>query len=230
MKPLGLMVAAALILLSLSVPRAAETPDPPERWEKEIAAFERSDKTNAPPPDAVLFVGSSSLRLWTNLAQAFPNERVLNRGFGGSTVRDSLHFADRIILPYRPRAIVLYAGDNDLAKGLPPEAVLADFQALVAKIEKTLPAARIGFIAIKPSTARWKLIEKIRQANALVAAFARDHPRVEFIDIFQPMLNADGQPRPELLAADGLHINHAGYEIWARQIQKFLQSTAPGNN
>src|SRR5262249_22553589 len=145
-----------------------------------------------------LFVGSSSIRLWKTLAQDFPNHRVINRGFGGSQIADVTAYADRVILPYKPKLILVYAGDNDIAADRAPEQVLADFQALAKAIHGTLPEVRILFISIKPSISRWPLVEKIKAANQLVDEFTRHDARLGFIDVFTPMLGADGRPRPEL--------------------------------
>lgn len=188
----------------------------------EIEAFERSDRATPPPRGAVLFVGSSSIRLWKTLKEDFPGIPVLNRGFGGSQVADSVRYADRIVIPCRPRAIVLYAGDNDIAAGKSPERVLADFQALVEKVHATLPDTPVLYISIKPSVARWRLVDKIREANRLVEQFAAGHPHVDYVDVFTPALDADGKPRADLLVADGLHLNAMGYRVWTRIVRTKL--------
>lgn len=184
------------------------------RFEKEIRAFEAADRQHPPPRDAVLFVGSSSIRLWETLAKDFPDVPVINRGFGGSELADSVEYADRIVIPYHPRRIVLYAGDNDIAAGKSPERVFGDFQAFVEKVRASLPDVPISFIAIKPSLARWPLVEKIRQANRLVERYARNKKGLDYIDVFSPMLGPDGKPRPELFRKDGLHLNREGYDLW----------------
>ena len=214
----GLMLAGLIsVLWSPSVNSAAgaekEFPSP-SRWEQTIAKFEAQDRDARPPAGGVLFVGSSSIRLW-NLHEHFPDLPAINRGFGGSHVEDSLYFADRIVLPYRPRAIVLYAGDNDIAAGKSPQRVLADYRALVKAVHQELPKATITFIAIKPSLKRWALIDKIREANALVRRAAEGDERLSFVDIDKPMLGDDGRPRKDLLAADGLHLSPAGYKLWS---------------
>jgi len=201
----------------------AQTSSGSARFEAEIKAFEAADKTNPPPARAILFVGSSSVRLWKTLAQDFPDLKVINRGFGGSQIADSLAFADRIILPYKPRMVVLYAGDNDIAAGKSPDEVFADFKNLTEKIHAKLPRTRIAFISIKPSPSRWPLVDKIKTANRLVADHCREDKRLDYIDVFTPMLVADGTPRPELFVEDKLHLNAEGYSLWTRIIASHLK-------
>jgi lysophospholipase L1-like esterase len=187
----------------------------PEKWTDAINKFTQADKTNPPPTGGVVFVGSSSIVKWTTLQKDFPGEKVIQRGFGGSELADSVYYADRIVTPYKPRAVVVYAGDNDLNAGKTPEQVFADFKAFVAKVHASVPNARIVYIAIKPSPSRWKIKDKGERANALIAAgCAKDPKRLRFVDIWKPMLDAKGQPRPELFVADMLHMNAEGYKIW----------------
>ncbi|HWG44557.1 MAG TPA: SGNH/GDSL hydrolase family protein [Gemmataceae bacterium] len=218
---------AFLIVLTTGVAkgqtRAVEKEKPDfSRWEKEIAAFEQRDKTNPPPKNALLFVGSSSIRLW-NLSKSFPGMATINRGFGGSQLADSVHFAPRIVLKYEPRLIVLYAGDNDIAAGKTPEQVGADFRDFVRTVHKKLPKTRIVFLAIKPSIQRWRLIDSIKKANALIAAECKKGELVSYLDVATPMLGRDGKPRSELFAKDGLHLNEKGYALWASILMPILK-------
>ena len=192
------------------------------KWEKAIAAFEKQDAEKPPPANAILFVGSSSIRLW-NLSKSFPDMEAINRGFGGSQLADSVHFAPRIILKHRPRMVVLYSGDNDLAFGKMPEQVAADFQAFVKAIHQDLPQTRIAFISVKPSLARWRLVDKIQQINALIKASCQGDERLVYVDVFQAMLGEDGKPRRELFAPDGLHLNEKGYQLWATVLKPYLK-------
>lgn len=214
---LGLL---ALFLAGRGV--CAQTPQrSSERWEKDIQKFEAADRAAPPAKGGVLFVGSSSIRMW-DVKKSFPDLPVINRGFGGSQVIDSLNFAERIILPYEPRVVVIYAGDNDLAKGVAPQQVANDYRELAAKIRAALPQTKIVYIAIKPSTARWKLIDKIRSANALIREATASDPLQVFLDVEPPMLGPDGQPRAELLRDDGLHMTDAGYAVWADLLRPHL--------
>jgi len=220
-RPSGLLLAAALMVLAAGVLRADPPGETENRWEPRIRAFEARDREEMPPPGGILFVGSSSIVGW-DVKQCFPGLPIVNRGFGGSQVADSLHFAERIILPYRPKIIVLYAGDNDVAAGKSPERVLADYRALVEKIHGALPETRIVFVAIKPSIRRWKLVEPMREANRLIRAVTEKDPRLEFVDIDGPMIGPDGRPRPELFRSDGLHLNAEGYKLWSGLVRPHL--------
>ena len=206
--------------MSLSAAIAADHDS--SRWEKYIARFEVTDKKKMPKPGGVLFIGSSSIRMWKTLKQDFSGFSVINRGFGGSQIADSTHFAERILHPYKPRQIVLYAGDNDVNAGKSPETVLADFQQFVKTVHAKLPEARISFIAIKPSLSRWKLSEKMVKANALVSSDCAKSKRLDYIDIWQPMLGDDGKPMPNLFLRDGLHLNAKGYALWTSLVKPRL--------
>jgi lysophospholipase L1-like esterase len=173
------------------------------------------DRTNPPPRQAILFVGSSSIRLWPNLPQDFPGHQVIQRGFGGSELSDAVTFADRIVLPYRPKIILVYAGDNDIANGKSPERVLADFKAFAQKVHAALPQTRIGFIAIKPCPARNAFLSQVKDTNRLIREYAGQDSYLFFVDVFTPMLEPDSRLRPELFGNDGLHLNEKGYALWA---------------
>jgi lysophospholipase L1-like esterase len=195
----------------------------PEKWKDAIDKFTQADATNPPPRDGVVFVGSSSIVKWSTLQKDFPDVKAINRGFGGSELADSVFYADRIVIPYRPRTVVLYAGDNDLNAGKTPEQVFADFKAFTAKIHAALPTTRVVFIAIKPSPSRWKIKDKGEKANALIAAECAKDKRLRFVDVWQPMLDKKGEPRPELFVKDMLHMNEAGYAIWAPLVAQALK-------
>lgn len=193
-------------------------------WSKEIAAFEAADQAHAPAPGAVLFIGSSSIRFWTSVASDFPEVRTINRGFGGSEINDSTYFADRIVAPYKPSAIVMYAGDNDIAAGDSPGYVLDEFQAFVRKARAVDPGVPIAFIAIKPSMARKALLPQIREANEKIRTWAATQRGVDYLDIFTPMLGKDGQPQPKWFREDGLHMNRSGYELWIGIVKPWVDA------
>jgi len=151
---------------------------------------------------------------------------VINRGFGGSHLSDSVVYAERIVIPCRPKVVLIYAGDNDIAAGKSAGEVFADFKMFVKKVQTALPNTSVGFISIKPSPAREKNLDEIRKANRLVKTYARGKPKAFFIDVFAPMLSAEGKPRPELFVKDGLHPNKECYELWAGIIKQALGSQA----
>lgn len=188
-------------------------------WEKDIAAFEASDKKNFPPADAALFVGSSSIRFWRSLAADFPEIPTIRRGFGGSYLSDTAYFADRIVIPYKPRLVVVYAGSNDLAGGRKPERVLASFQELSDKVHAALPATRIAFISINPSLKRQKGAENEEKTNSLIQVFVQGKAWLSYIDSRTGLQGADGQAQASLLRTDGLHLNADGYKKWVELVK-----------
>ncbi len=219
------LVAVVALFLTALPGRAAEAPTTsvaPSKWEKEIAAFETADREHPPEKGGIVFIGSSSIRLWKTLPQDFPEHRVLNRGFGGSAIADSVEFADRIVFPYEPRMIVMYAGGNDLHSGKSPERVVDDFKSFVGKVRARMPSVKIAYIAISPNPARWAEVEKVKAVNEAIAAYVKDQPHLKFIDTFSKMLGSDGQPLPDIFVADKLHMNAEGYKIWARVVRPFL--------
>ncbi len=195
----------------------------PERFAKSIAKFAQADAQQPPEHGGVLFVGSSSIRLW-DLETSFPQLFTINRGFGGSHLNDSIHFAEQIIMPHRPQTVIIYAGDNDLAYGISPQQVAEDYQRLCSLIHRHLPQTRIVYIAIKPSIARFKLLEKIQAANGLIRRQTEADDRQQFVDIFTPMLDQTGRPRRELFRQDGLHLSKRGYQLWTRLVRPHTTS------
>lgn len=214
----GQYLATLLLVGAGARPLPAQTPAAPaldpKRFEAEILAFEAADRASPPSPGGVVFVGSSSIKNWTDVAADFPGVPVLKRGFGGSTMADVVHYMGRIVIPYQPRLVVLYAGDNDMAEGRTPEQVLGDYRAFVARLRSALPATRLAFVSIKPSPTRRAYLERMRETNRRIRAdIARDSLQT-YVDVFTPMLDAAGQPRSELFEADSLHMTVAGYLLW----------------
>ncbi|WP_354358198.1 SGNH/GDSL hydrolase family protein [Variovorax boronicumulans] len=194
------------------------------RWHNELAAFARADQERFPAPGGVVFVGSSTVRMWTRLSQDFPGVPggVVNRGFGGSTLADCSLFARELVVRYRPRQVMVYAGDNDLAEGRTPLQVLESFARLANTVRAELPDARISFISVKPSPSREHLMPRVRETNHIIAAYLNRLPNSEFIDIYTPMLGADGRPRMELFRGDRLHMTDEGYRLWQSVIASHL--------
>jgi lysophospholipase L1-like esterase len=219
---LAMLVTAAIPLSSFDRPAYAQNAAAPiDKWAKEMAAFEEQDLKD-PAIGGVVFVGSSSIRLW-DLGKYFPGVPALNRGFGGSEIPDSVSHVDLLVVKHKPTTVIFYAGDNDIANGRTPQQILDDYKAFVAKVHAALPATRIAFIGIKPSIQRWALVDKVRAANALVRDYAGTDERLGFIDVDGPMLGWDEKPRKELFIADGLHMTPKGYEIWTALVRPFVE-------
>jgi lysophospholipase L1-like esterase len=209
---------------TFALPALAQEPpaDPFAKWAKEIAGIEMRLKDAPPAEGSVFFAGSSSIRLW-DLKKSFPDLPVVNVGFGGSVIRDTTHFADKILLPYGPKAIVFYAGDNDIGAKRTPEQVRDDFREFVTVVRARLPKTPILFVAIKPSIKRWSLYEQQTKANAYVKEECGKGENLKYVDVVGPMLGQDGMPRPDIFKADNLHMNDKGYEIWTKILAPMLK-------
>jgi lysophospholipase L1-like esterase len=187
-------------------------------YEEEVRALQRSSpgrKNGNRPP---VFYGSSSIRLWSTLAEDF-HPGILNLGFGGSTLEACDYFFGRLVPPVNPRSIVLYAGDNDLGDGRSPDEVLGWFLSLADKVAISLGDIPFGFVSIKPSPARYPIIDRIHALNELVRSEIESRPSGYYIDVFPAMLDLSCKPRPELFLADGLHLNREGYRLWGRLLE-----------
>ncbi|HLS28978.1 MAG TPA: SGNH/GDSL hydrolase family protein [Opitutales bacterium] len=215
-----------LLFCGLSVFASALWAEGPSssRYDEAIAAFEAADKENPPPEDVILFIGSSSIRGWRTLAEDFPEYPVINRGFGGAWVHDTIHYADRIVLPYKPSTIIFYAGENDLRGGFSAERVVESFKEFVEIVHDELPETRIAYVSMKPSPSRARLIDEMRKGNEAIRDWARETENVDYIDVFNPMLDKEGQAREELFVKDKLHLNSAGYRLWRKIIGPYLMS------
>lgn len=226
---IALAVTAALVLVGLVGGRFAlewygRASQDPEFFAGEIAAFEAADRERPPPERPIVFVGSSSIRLWDTLEEDMAPLPVLNRGFGGSQLAHAIHFADRAVIRYRPRAVVLYAGDNDLDERTGKRAadVVRDFRTFAGLVHAAVPDARIYYLAIKPSRMRWARWPEMAQANAEIAALCADDPRLGFLDVATPMLATGEPPARELFIFDGLHLSAEGYALWTRVVKPRL--------
>lgn len=206
---------------------------PLNRFESEIRAFERSDSMQGRPANPILFIGSSSFRVWQTMAADLAPLPVLNRGFGGSTLPEVSYYANRVLFPYRPGRILVYAGDNDLNSGnhpQTPEQFAAAYARFVQMVQKRLPQTTIYFVSIKPSPSRWANWPAMQRANRLVKAFTKTNKKLRFIDVGPAMLGANGRPRPDIFQTDSLHMNATGYAIWAGILNTVLTLDARQNS
>jgi len=223
-----LLLAAACLLVSGSRGWSADTNHNFAVWEQAIAGYEHLDATTPPPQGGIEFVGSSTIARWKTLAADFAGAPVYNRGFGGSEIMDSTHFANRIIFPYAPRKIFFRAGGNDLANGKSAEEVFANFKEFATLVHAHLPATEIYYIAWNPTPSRWRQHEAEKTLNSLVAGFCQDQPHLKYIETYDLVLDAAGRPRPELFVADQLHFNEAGYRLLAARVRPYVMD--PGTN
>jgi lysophospholipase L1-like esterase len=224
----GLAIAAvALVGLGshLWLGHHSKTCAGPDQFASEIAELEAADGDRPPPERPIVFVGSSSIRLWENLQNDMAPLPVLNRGFGGSELSDVIYYVDRVVIRYRPRAVVLYAGDNDLEgnTGKSPDDVVRDFTTFVSRVQAAVPDARIYYVSIKPSRARWAVWPNQRKANEQIAAICAGNPLLGYIDIAKPMLTTGKPPSRGLFRRDGLHLTAKGYALWTTIIKGRLQ-------
>lgn len=192
------------------------------RFEEEILAFEAADQKNPLPKGAILFVGDSLFTLWKSIQTDLPEYTVINRGFGGSQMSDLLYYTDRIVIPYKPRLIIVNEGGNDIHRGRMPEQVLADVRAFVEKVRAALPDTRIAISSLTPSPARWSEAEIAKHANRIIRDYVATQRNVVFIDLFDAYLGPDGKPREELFVEDGLHHSAAGYGVRIRAMRGIL--------
>ncbi len=196
------------------------------RFDDAIAEFAAADAAEMPPACATLFVGSSSIRFWNTLARDFPDRRVINRGFGGSTIAEVNHYFDQIVAPYKPAQIVFYAGENDLNAGKSPAAVFADFEAFMSMKENALGTTPVWYIAAKPSKLRFDQLDRQTELNAQIEALARVRYDLDYINVVDPMLNDDGAPK-DIFVSDDLHMTADGYAIWTPIVKAALNQGQP---
>lgn len=196
----------------------------PTRFESQIVEFEKADSLNGYQTGSILFTGSSSIRMWKTLSEDMKPLPVLNRGFGGSTIPDVIYYADRIILPYHPKILVLYCGENDLANDEAKSSLaLKNFKEFHQYMKSKLPDTEVFFIAIKPSIRRWNYWPKMRKANDKIIKYIDKLDNYHFIDTASKMLDKDGVVLQDIFIDDNLHMNEKGYKIWTRTIKPILQ-------
>ena len=216
------MMFVLATVLSATLGLTAQQPIDPNRFEPAIQKFEAEDKATPPVKGGVLFIGASSIARWTNLAESFPDLRVVNRGFGGSELSEAVKYAPRVVVPHAPRMVVLYEGENDLNRGVTPEVIASDFDKFSQLIHASLPATRIVVIGLKPSLLRWKIRDGMHQTNKLISTRCAADRKCTYVDPWPSMIGADGTPKPSFFVEDGLHMTPEGYKAWTKMLQPHL--------
>ncbi|HEY0273313.1 MAG TPA: GDSL-type esterase/lipase family protein [Chitinophaga sp.] len=210
-----------IVCLVAALPCVVSAQEAPPFW-KEIVAFKAADAHTAYAASPILFVGSSSFTKWTDVNAYFPGYPIINRGFGGSTLLDVIRYTYDVILPYKPKQVVVYCGENDIADHVQPAAVVLRFRTLFAMIRENLPSTTIDFVSIKKSPSRWQFFPEVLEVNKAIAAFLGTQPNTAYIDINPIMLDADGNPQPALFLDDLLHMKPEGYARWKKVILPYL--------
>lgn len=211
------ILLAFLLLFSASV--FAQNP-----FEREIVAYEKQDSISMPKKGQILFLGSSSFRLWKNFDVDMKGIPAFNRGFGGSTLKDALFYFDRMVVKYQPSWIFMYEGDNDIAKGESPEFIRDEFVEFSTRLKKVLPKTKLVFVAARPSLARTANLQKQRELNSLIQSVVKEQKGLFYLDMHNPFFNADGSLMQDIFVADKLHLNEKGYQIFADQIKNFIKT------
>jgi len=213
------LLIVCLCIMSLSVTNA-QTP----RFYDEIAAFKKQDSIHFPPKNAILFVGSSSFRKWTDVQSYFPNHTIINRGFGGSTLPDLIHYIPDIVWPYHPKQIVIYCGENDIAEDttITPMQILNRVKTVLKLIREKYPTIPVDYVSIKPSPSRVQWLSKMKAANQLIQQYLKTQANTKFVNVFDAMLNKDGTINQSIFLNDELHMNANGYHIWQKILAPLL--------
>ena len=195
----------------------------PAFWD-DIQAFKKQDSDSFPPKNAILFIGSSSFTMWKDVQQYFPSYRIINRGFGGSSLPDVIRYANDIILPYQPKQIVIYCGENDLAASdtVTAKLVFIRFKQLFTIIRNRYPKVKVTYVSMKPSPSRQLLLSKMISGNELIKNYLSAKKRTSYVDVYKEMIDDEGKPRPDLFLDDNLHMNKTGYAIWHKFIEPHL--------
>lgn len=190
----------------------------------DIQKFRESDKLNPPPKHAILFVGSSSFTIWQDVQDYFPGYSIINRGFGGSTIADQIHYINDVVFPYNPKQIVMYCGENDLAYSdtVTAEMVAGRFMKWFSMVRSKMPDVWITYVSMKPSPSRWNLAERFKEGNRLIREFLANQENTSYVNVWDDMLNKDKRPIPAIYLEDSLHMNKNGYAIWQKDIKRKL--------
>jgi lysophospholipase L1-like esterase len=220
MRRVIVLVLAAVSIATFEI--SAQQASDPNRWEPSIQKFEAEDKAHPPAQGGIVFIGASSIVRW-NLRESFPDTPAVNRGFGGSEMADSARYASRVVIPHAPRVVVLYPGENDLARGATPSTIGAGFQTFYTVIRTALPKTRIVAIGLKPTPARWHLTAQMHEANTLIRSYCESNSECVYVDVWPAMVGPDGKPMPEHFIADGQHMTPEGYKVWTALVQPLLK-------
>lgn len=190
----------------------------------DIAAFKKQDSISFPPKNAILFVGSSSFTMWKDVQEYFPQYIIINRGFGGSSLPDVIRYEPDIIFPYQPKQIIIYCGENDLTASdtVTGQLIAERFQQLFRDIRNRFPKVPVGYVSMKPSPSRQRLMQKMNEGNMLIKKFLKKKRKTAFMDVYHHMLKEDGTPMTDIFLGDNLHMNKKGYAIWQKIIEPFL--------
>ncbi len=199
------------------------TAQDPARFQAEIEELGRIERPFQPGDQIILFTGSSSIRMWSNVQDEFPGHKIINTGFGGSHMSDLLFYADELILKYAPAKVFIYEGDNDIAAKKRPSGILKTAKELISKIEENLQDVEIVMISAKPSLARWSMKNNYRRFNRKLERLAGKKPNMGFVNVWDIMLDESGNPRKDIFLEDGLHMNQAGYQLWAEAVKGHLK-------
>lgn len=222
-KPVSTTVLKYLFLLTVFVGHSlAALGQDPLRFEEEVKQLTEKYAEVPPMEEMVVFTGSSSIKMWKDLQSYFPELPIINTGFGGSQTSDLIHYVDELIIQYQPKKVFIYEGDNDISAGKPASEIMDDMRELVGKIKTKLPETRIVLISAKPSISRWHLKESYEELNRHFEEYQQYHENVEYVDVWTPMLDSEGNPKAGIFLEDQLHMNQAGYDIWAEVIGKHL--------
>jgi lysophospholipase L1-like esterase len=212
----------AVVICCLSVFNVFGQKSPEEVWGKAIAQFQQTDSVSALQPDQILMLGSSSFTIWQDVEDYFPGKKFINRGFGGSKMSDVLYFKEKLVLPYHPKQIIIYEGENDVASGEKPDVVLAEFNQLINWVRTKCPGVKFTVISLKPSPRRWAIREEMIAFNQKLKKFAGENDDIDFVDIWNPLLEGKQKPTDINYRPDSLHLSPNGYKIWQRAMAPYL--------
>lgn len=215
-------IPSFFLLLFFAFTTANAQDQKPPFWQ-EIEAFKKQDSIQAPPADAILFVGSSSIRMWHNVQEMFPEYTIINRGFGGSKLVDLDYYLHDIVLPYKPKQIVIYSGENDITPTVTAEEVLQRFDKVFQGIRSGLPGVPVVYVSMKPSPSREKFMPVMVKSNELIKNYLKKQPKTTYVDVYKLMLEKNGKPRTDIFIQDNLHMNQKGYAIWQKALKPHLK-------